>query len=152
MPGSCRRVGVINFYVSLFSLEPSDDLPLIFELVGQWWCVVLSVNLNPHFGEAYISSGWLSRLPTPHTNTSHLPAPLPIILLLPLITPLSGLSSGWLSHYLFSRHRLPSIGDNFIIRTEQQQCRNDNQPRVRHRHHRRAVVDHRSTTVRCCCH
>ena len=47
-------------------------------------------------------SGWLSRLLTSHAATSHLPAPPPLIPPLPLVTPLSGLSSSWLRHHLSS--------------------------------------------------
>ncbi len=39
-------------------------------------------------------SGWLSRLLASHAATSHLPAPPPLIAPSPLVTPLSGLSSG----------------------------------------------------------
>jgi hypothetical protein len=61
-----------------------------------------------------LSSGLLSRLFTPHNATSHLLAPLPLIVPSPLITSLLGLSSGLFSRCLSSRRRLPSDKDNNI--------------------------------------
>jgi hypothetical protein len=58
-------------------------------------------------------SGWLSSLLASHAATSHLPAPPPLTLIAPsppLVTPLLGLSSGWLRHHLSSRRRHLSAG------------------------------------------
>ena len=41
----------------------------------------------------------ISLLFTPHTATSHLPVPPPLIAPSPLVTPLSGLSSSWLRRH-----------------------------------------------------
>jgi hypothetical protein len=66
-----------------------------------------------HCGIAFPASrpsGWLSRLLASHAATSHLPAPPPLIAPLPLVMPLSGLSSGWLRRRLSSRRRHLSAG------------------------------------------
>jgi hypothetical protein len=56
-------------------------------------------------------SGWLSRLLASHATISHLPAPPPLIAPSPpLVTPISGLSSGWLRRRLSSRRRHLSAG------------------------------------------
>jgi hypothetical protein len=66
-----------------------------------------------HCGIAFCAScpsGWLSRLLASHAATYHLPAPPPLIAPSPLVTPLSGLSSGWLRRRLSSRLRHLSAG------------------------------------------
>ena len=53
-------------------------------------------------------SGWLSCLLPSHADTSHLPAPLPLMAPSPLVTPILGLSSSWLRRHLSPpcRHHL----------------------------------------------
>ena len=77
-----------------------------------YWRIHLSSRhcLSSHSIQASCLLAGCHISPTPHVNTSHshLSAPLPIILQFaePLITPLSVLSSGWLSHRLFLHSRL----------------------------------------------
>ncbi len=66
-----------------------------------------------HYGIAFRAScpsGWLPRLLASHAATSYLLVPPPLIAPSPLVTPLSGLSSGWLRHRLSSRRRHQSAG------------------------------------------
>ena len=60
---------------------------------------------------AYRPSCWLSRLLDSHATTSHLAGPPPLITpSRPLVTPISGLSSGWLRRRLSSSRRHLSAG------------------------------------------
>ena len=54
---------------------------------------------------AFCPSGWLSRFLASHAATSHLSAPPPLIAPSPLVTPLLGLSSGWLRRIIENSQR-----------------------------------------------
>jgi hypothetical protein len=80
-------------------------------------CRRLSLRPSPFVHLVHPASCPLSRLLASHTATSHLPAPPPLIAPSPpLVTPISGLSSGWLRRRLSSRRRHLSAASEALVR------------------------------------